>query len=251
MKYYVIHYTKCEQRKRELIEREPWLRDATWVTKWDREDFLCDYVKYVTKSPLCLNYISLHLKHLEVLHDMVENDIKDAIIFEDDVVFQPEWKDKFDSITIPEDVNYVKLGCLHSCRFTGELMKISNNGGTEATYVKLPFANSFINDVSFLHTIDIVQWGHLTTDALYMIPLCNQTSIICANTSSVQTEKLPPWQEVIQYYKQVPKYKYTELLKQYEEFKIKKQKIEQLFEETYGQRVDIRKIDYVYKNELL
>ena len=89
------------------------------------------------------------------------------------------------------------------------------------------------------------------SDNLYMIPICNQTSIITGGSTDVHTdEKLPPWQEVVQYYQSIPKYKYTTLLEDYETFLIKKNKVEELFEETYGQRVDIRKIDYVYTNEL-
>ena len=71
-----------------FLKREPVLENAQWITQYDRSDFLCDYVKHVTKSPMCLANVSLHLKHLEALKDMVDNDIHEAMIFEDDVVFQ-------------------------------------------------------------------------------------------------------------------------------------------------------------------
>ena len=43
MKFYVLHYSKGEERKKELLLREPRLKDATWVTDYDREEFICDF----------------------------------------------------------------------------------------------------------------------------------------------------------------------------------------------------------------
>ena len=253
MKYYVIHYTGGVRRKEELLKRAPWLKDATWITKWDREDIFCDFVKHVTKSPLCPNYMSLQLKHFETLYDMVINNVEEAMIFEDDVVFQENWEEKFNAVPIPDDINYVKLGCLHEKKHDGTLQTIYNNGGIEATYVKLPFAKEYLNEIAFIHTVDILQWGFFLQRniPLYMIPVCGQLSFITGDSSSTkQTEPLPPWREVIQYYTKIPKYKYTDLLEQYEDFKCKKQKVEELFEKTYNQKVDIKRIDYVYNNEL-
>ena len=46
MKFYVLHYSKGEaaqKRKETLLLREPRLKDAQWITDYDREEFICDF----------------------------------------------------------------------------------------------------------------------------------------------------------------------------------------------------------------
>ena len=47
------------------------------------------------------------------------------------------------------------------------------------------------------------------------------------------------------------KFKYEDLLKEYEQFKVRKAKLEDLFAARYNKRVEIKRVEYVYKNEFM
>lgn len=160
MKTYVIHYSKRPEVRKNLEEYAPFLKDATWIIQYDREDMFCSWIKFFTGSKLSLAYISNFVKHIECLKDMVDNNIEEAFIFEDDVVFQDDWENKFKSSfsLIKDNVDYVKLGCMHELPYIdNKVYLIGNNGGTEAQWVSLNFAKQFLNNLNFDHTVDTSQ----------------------------------------------------------------------------------------------
>jgi hypothetical protein len=118
--------------------------------------------------------------------------------------------------------------------------------------VTLKFAKEFIDNVNLDHTIDIMHHGFLKGASIPCIPVCAQTSIMSrAGGGNQQDEPLPNWIEYVRSYHSRKKFKYEDLLKEYEQFKVRKAKLEDLFAARYNKRVEIKRVEYVYKNEFM
>jgi glycosyl transferase family 25 len=90
MRTFVIHYPKLVDRKQALLKQLEDLNiEAEWVEHWNKDDPFVSHVKELTKSPLPLGHLSAFLKRLWVYKKMVDENIQEAIIFEDDVVIHP------------------------------------------------------------------------------------------------------------------------------------------------------------------
>ena len=90
MKYYIVHYSKNTERR---VEMEKQLEsigatDVEWITEYDKEDEFISKIKEKTGSPLTPAEISCSVKHFEAMRRMVRDNIEEAIILEDDVVFE-------------------------------------------------------------------------------------------------------------------------------------------------------------------
>ena len=196
MKTYVIHYSKGNQRE----EMKKLLPNAHFISQYDREDPFCSWLKFVTKSKVCMSYISCNIKHLEALKDMVDNNIPEAFIFEDDVVFIDDWETKFMKTKNKycKSNDYIKMGCLHALSIKDEPYIVHNNGGTEGQYVTLQFAKEFLKLVNFDNTIDLMHHGFLGGGSIPCIPVCSQTSIISRfDEENNQTVELMEWKKYI------------------------------------------------------
>jgi GR25 family glycosyltransferase involved in LPS biosynthesis len=252
MKTYIIHYSKGDGRE----DLESMLPGAHFITQYDREDTFCSWLKYITNSKLCMSYISCNIKHFEALKDMVDNNIKEAFIFEDDVVLIEDWESKFMEIKMKyfENVDYIKMGCLQvasTISIENAPLMIGNNGGTEGQYVTLKFANELLDKINMDNTIDHVHHGLLGKN-IPCIPVCAQTSIIArGDMNGHQTETLPEWTEYVRTYHQRSLFKYDILLKYFEIFTKRKLQVEELFFKKYNKRVDIKHIAYIYRNEFI
>ncbi len=250
MKTYIIHYSRGSGRE----DLETMLPGAHFITQYDREEIFCSWLKYRTDSKLCMSYISCNVKHFEALKDMVDNDIKEAFIFEDDVVLIEDWESKFMEIKMRyfENADYIKMGCLHELSIENAPIIVGNNGGTEGQYVTLKFAKELLNKINMDNTIDLVHHGLLHGENIPCIPVCTQTSIITrGDMESNQKETLPGWREYVKTYHQRSLFKYDLLLKDFETFVKRKLRVEELFFKKYNKRVDIKRIDYIYKNEFM
>ena len=250
MKTYIIHYSRGSGRE----DLETMLPGAHFITQYDREEIFCPWLKYRTDSKLCMSYISCNVKHFEALKDMVDNDIKEAFIFEDDVVLIEDWESKFMEIKMRyfENADYIKMGCLHELSIENAPIIVGNNGGTEGQYVTLKFAKELLNKINMDNTIDLVHHGLLHGENIPCIPVCTQTSIITrGDMESNQKETLPGWRESVKTYHQRSLFKYDLLLKDFETFVKRKLRVEELFFKKYNKRVDIKRIDYIYKNEFM
>jgi GR25 family glycosyltransferase involved in LPS biosynthesis len=250
MKKYVVHYTKGSGR--EYLEGI--IPDAQFITQFDKEDPFVSWVKTYTQTSVCMPYLSCNIKHIEAMKHMIDNDIKEAFIFEDDVVFIDDWEKKFMNCKNAyfKDADFIKIGNLHELSFNQAPLMVGNNGGAEGQYVTLKFAKEFIDNVNLDHTIDIMHHGFLKGASIPCIPVCAQTSIMSrAGGGNHQDEPLPNWIEYIRSYHSRKKFKYEDLLKEYEQFKMRKAKLEDLFAARYNKRVEIKRVEYVYKNEFM
>jgi GR25 family glycosyltransferase involved in LPS biosynthesis len=253
MKKYVVHYTKGNgPNVRKYLEGI--IPDAHFITQYDKEDFFVSWVKTFTGTNTCMPYLSCNLKHIEALKDMVDNNIEEAFIFEDDVVFIDDWENKFMTVKRKyfDSADYIKMGNLHELSYDQAPLMVGNNGGAEGQYVTLEFAKKFLKKVNVEHTIDIMHHGFLGGGAIPCIPVCAQTSIITRyGAGNNQDEPLPEWREYTMTYHQRKFFEYDTLLKEYESFLKRKAKLEELFFKRYGKRVEIKRVEYVYKNEFM
>jgi hypothetical protein len=202
MKYYIIHYTKNTDRRALL---EPQLHgDVEWIEKYDREDPFVAQVKKMTKSPLTLREISISLKHFEALNRMVKENIQEAIILEDDVVFYPEF-----ALAKPfHECGFLRLGlgvgivdlpeAQHPPRDDKYVWICDNPGGCEAQWVSLKFAKLAVKTMNFDYPIDLYHYAFIGSigEKLRYMNLCYQSSLLKPETQ----EKGSNWQGDYQEY---------------------------------------------------
>ena len=129
---------------------------------------------------------------------------------------------------------------------------VGNNGGTEGQYVTKTFAKMVLQNLRVDNTIDLIHHACLKNLQIPCIPICSQTSIISNHDSygHKYDRDMGHWKDYIVNYFDGKLYNYDELLNQYDIFKKKKKEVEIAFYEKYNTNVDIKRIDYVYNNEL-
>lgn len=255
MEAFIVHYSKNTQRRKDL-ESDPGLKvfsKVTWIDWYDKEDMICSWIKEITKTPISLGLISNSVKHYEAFRLVVERGLESAFVFEDDVVFRDDWYQKFlDSGG--QQFPFVKLDCLHELPWTGPgAYRVGNPGGSEARFAKREFATDILKHADFGFSPDIVHGAfcEFIQLPLMLIPLCTQTSLIESLTSHGDNTSSMTWREYIDRYCKGKHLDYLDLLKEYQNFLVRKSELEVKFFETYGRKVDIKKVDYVYRNELL
>jgi len=250
-----VHYSKNTQRRQDL-EADPGLKvfsKVTWIDWYDKEDLICPWVKEITKTPISLGLVSTSMKHYEAFRLIVERGLESAFVFEDDVVFREDWYEKFRE-SGGHQFPFVKLDCLHEIPWRGPgAYRVGNPGGGEARFVKLEFAKDILKHVDFGYSPEIMHGAfcEFIQLPLMLIPLCTQTSLIESLTSHGENTSPMNWREYIERYCKGKHLDYFDLLKRYSEFLDRKRLLESKFFEVYHRRVDIKKIDYVYRNELL
>jgi hypothetical protein len=184
--------------------------DVEWITDYKIDDQIIDKVVAMTNTHMVPGYISLSLKHYEAFFRMARDNIREAIIFEDDVILSDFW----DISKIPRQFPYVKLGKGvpdMNVQLGNTPMIVGNNGGSEAYYVKCMFARDFIENVDLGWTIDIEQHAYLFHNniPLICVPMCSQEF-----NTTVQGEKKysMTWEEYVNvYYKTSQKFSFTQL----------------------------------------
>jgi hypothetical protein len=226
MKYYVIHYPKRPERKESLLkqfaERNISLGDVTWVEGFNKDDHFTKWVKFKTKSPMPLGQMASAVKQYWIMRDIVDNDIPEAIIFEDDVVIDPE----FVKLTPLRGLHtgLLRLGAgVHAIEpqwphkpSANILHTITNPGGCEAFWVTKEFAEEYANEANFDYSIDMAQHGFLKSRnlPLLMIYVCHQTSIGEGGDST--TGPCPgDWMEYVRNFGTLTTYKFQDLVEEY------------------------------------
>jgi hypothetical protein len=185
MKFYIIHYTKNTERRAQL---EKQLKDfnieAEWITEYDKEDPLVGKIKEFTKSPLSPMSISCSLKHYTAMEKMVKEDIPEAVILEDDVVFLEEFR----NARMYHPCGLLRLGLGVGVlepkvppASSTQVYQVSNPGGSEATWITQEFAHTAIRNVNFDNTIDMIQCSilmHFFNEKMRLLVTCYQTSLM-------------------------------------------------------------------------
>lgn len=207
MKIYITHCETLRERRVQLeaeIKRLG-LTDVEWITSYPKDHTLVHEWKSKTKSPIPDGYVSLSLKHYDACKRMCDDDIKEAIVFEDDVIFTSY----FDISKIPTNYPYVKLGKGVPDMYIqpgDKPISIGNNGGTEAYYMRIEFARDFIQNLNMRWTIDIEQHGYLIHKniPLICVPMCTQDF---GGTSVHESKDYGmTWIEYLQRWNEFPKF---------------------------------------------
>jgi len=208
MKTFVIHYPKLVERKARLVkEFERLGMEVEWVEHWNKEDPFIQHIKDVTKSRIGLGHLSAFVKRLWCYQKMIDEDIDEAFIFEDDVVFSPE----FETLKIPEGFDYLRIGIGVSdgTQFTNaKIFLVGNPGGGEAVWVTKTFASRFLENLRFDYSHDIVE-GAFMFPKLYGIPVCCQYGFESSCEGADQSDK--KWLVFTQNYECFEKYKWSEI----------------------------------------
>ena len=228
MKYYVIHYPKRPERKESLIrqfsEHNISLDDVTWVEGLNKDDHFVKWVKVKTKSPMPLGQMASAVKQYWIMNDIIDNDIPEAIIFEDDVVIDPEF-DKLDKSTFPHDVGLLRLGAgVHILDSSfqqnvkpdaHQTLSINNPGGCEAFWVTKAFAESYSNVSNFEYSIDMAQHGHLMNQGkpLLLRYVCHQTSI--GGGDSTTGECSGDWRSYVTNFGRLKHWSFRDIVEEY------------------------------------
>lgn len=183
MKYYIIHDDRLVERRKNIEKQLERIgaTDVEWVTT-----FPVEQVKILGKiSPIPLGYISCSMKHYDALNRMIENNVPEAIIFEDDVIIS----DLFDTEKIPRLHPYVKLGRgLMEFYDNSKVYSMKNNTGTEAYFVNQNFARAFLSCIDLGWAVDIEHYSFLFFNYFLSIPCIPMCSQIFTTTSITESK---------------------------------------------------------------
>ena len=229
MKYYVIHYPKRPERKINLraqfVERGISPDDVTWIEGLNKDDHFCKWVKVKTMSPMPLGQIASAVKQYWIMRDIVDQNIEEAIIFEDDVVLDPEF-DKLDPMTFPLDVGLLRFGAgVHMLESSFRVnvrpdavqtIAINNPGGCEAFWVSKKFADEYSSHANFDYSIDMAQHGFLMSKGkpLMLRYVAHQTSI-GEGGDSTTGQCTGNWRKYVETFDTLTKYKFQDLVEEY------------------------------------
>jgi len=229
MKYYVIHYPKRPDRKINLraqfVERGISIDDVTWVEGLNKDDHFCKWVKAKTKSPMPLGQMASAVKQYWIMRDIVDKGYESAIIFEDDVVLDPEF-DKLDPTTFPRDVGLLRLGAgVHVLDpsfqqnvkpSAVQTIAINNPGGCEAFWVANEFADEYSSQANFDYSIDMAQHGFLMSKGkpLLLRYVAHQTSIGVGGDSTTG-QCTGDWRQYVETFGTLTKYDFYDLMEEY------------------------------------
>ena len=193
MKYYIVHYSKNTERR---VEMEKQLEsigatDVEWITEYDKEDEFISKIKDKTGTPLRPAEISCSVKHYEAMRRMVKDNIDEAIILEDDVIFHPEFK----GAKTYHPCGFLRLGLgvgvleQNKPPPSTKIYISANPGGSEAQWVSLPFATAAIQNINFDYSIDHVHYALLhsfTGEKLRCMNICYQTSLMSSSLDEMR-----------------------------------------------------------------
>ena len=118
---FITHWTKLKRRKRELLERmKKEELDGRFIEKYDSQDldleseWCLKFTNHLKSGEASKNgaVISLFLKHIECYRIMIEENIEVALILEDDVLFENDFKNKLSNYInqLPDDWNVLCIG---------------------------------------------------------------------------------------------------------------------------------------------
>jgi hypothetical protein len=229
MKYYVIHYPKRPERKENLrvqfVERGISPDDVTWIEGFNKDDHFCKWVKVKTKSPMPLGQIASAVKQYWIMRDIVDRGLDEAVIFEDDVVLDPEF-DNLDTSTFPRDVGLLRLGAgIHVLESSFRVnvkpdavqtIAINNPGGCEAFWVSKKFADEYSSQANFDYSIDMAQHGFLMSKGkpLMLRYVAHQTSI-GEGGDSTTGQCTGDWRKYVETFGTLTKYDFQSLVDEY------------------------------------
>jgi hypothetical protein len=245
MKHFVVHDPKLTTR-REFLEKhlvDRGVTDVEWVTDLNSDSKFIKWLHQKTQTPMAPGYLSCSAKHYHILNEMIVRNIQEVIILEDDVVLHEDFA-KFQPF---QGLKLVKLGIGVNWPLTPSLTPVytPNFGCSEAQYITLDMAKHILDNLNFGHCVDIVYWAILLNSQhpLVTVPLAHQTSILegSSTTGKSDSKREMSLSDFIQKWPQLPKMKWSDLLKEFNSVT----KVEDVFEKNFGKRINIVNPDYI------
>jgi GR25 family glycosyltransferase involved in LPS biosynthesis len=245
MKHFVVHDPKLLHR-REFLEKhlqDRGVTDVEWVTDLNFDSKFIKWLHQRTQTPMAPGYLSCSVKHYSILSHMVTRGIQEAVILEDDVVLHEDYA-KFTPIF---GLKFIKLGIGVNWTLNPGMTPVQtpNFGCSEAQYITLDMAKYILENLHFGHCVDIVYWAILTfvKHPLVTVPLAHQTSILegSGTTGQSESKKEMPLGNYIHGWNTLPKFKWVDLIKEFENIS----KVEDEFERNFGKRIQLVNAEYI------
>jgi len=238
-----------------LKERVP-IKDVRWIEDYNHDHPFVQWLNARYNLPYGPKLTSNFVKTCFTLKQMVDENIESILHIDDDVTFHKDWVKYFESVEDHiQDIGFINLGTSPFFNLKPkmkEVYQLPNNGGCECIWLTLDMAKNFLQNLNFEEAIDIVIHGFMTANKKPIInmPLCHQTSdLVRVSTLDHETRKSSNWIAYVQNYKNLPKVSFDKLLEDFKEFEEKRKRVEDKFEEIYGQRVDIKNVKYVLNDD--
>jgi len=164
-KLYICHWKKLKNRKKEILEilKEENILEYEFNEKYDKDNWDIDELKKLypyafkpTPSGRYLNNseISLLLKHYDIISQLSSNNIKYALVLEDDVIlcdnFLHHLENCFEELPKDWDLVWVGTCCnLHEPKIGDKLVYKTNRGSrcTHAYLISKSCANKIMNNL--------------------------------------------------------------------------------------------------------
>lgn len=233
-----------------LEERVP-IKDVRWIEDYNHEDTFVWWFNHYLKLPYGMKLTSHTVKTVMAFKMMVDENIESAFIVEDDAVFMKNWQSIFESLpeVDPECLLNIGNSGLYDMKPEhGKIFVIGNNAGCEVMWCSLTFAKHIMNNLNVNQITDIVVHAHVFSiqKPLLCVPLCHQTSgLERASSLEHESRKTENWIDFLKNYEKSPKIDFEQILRDFEPFKERKEKLENKFFELFGKRIDIKDYEYI------
>jgi len=238
-----------------LKERVP-IEDVRWFEDYNHDHLFVKWLNAKYNLPYGPKLTSNFVKTLMMMKQMVDENIESALYIDDDVTFHKDWVKYFESIPDEtKDIGFLNLGTspfFNLKPMMEQLYQLPNNGGCECTWWTMDMANNFLRAINLNEAIDIVLHGFIFSSGtpILNMPLCHQTSdLIRVSTLDHETRKSSNWMAYVHNYKNLPKVDFNKLCEEFKEFEEKKKRVENKFEEIYGQRLEINNVKYILNDD--
>jgi len=129
-KIFVAHYKKLVDRKEyitnQLVGHGIDINWVEWVTDYDTDEWDVELIQQehpylfdgsgihcnIIRNTLNMPEVSLNLKHRYIMSSVVENEIPDALVFEDDCILQDNFIERFNTYKrqLPDDWDLIFIG---------------------------------------------------------------------------------------------------------------------------------------------
>ncbi len=256
MKYYIVHGVPSRRERLETHLRErgvhDYFEDVIWVTDFPHDDPFVHWIQYTVARNVSKKALSGFIKFCTVLRMFLADETNEyAVSSDDDVVFIKEWKERLEDADTDKFFTCLALGVNFHMLPDGKTKFTGNIGGCECIMISKKFAKFFLDNIDFRQATDIVISGMLLHHKLPLeiTPICQQTSFLENNTSTIEhgeTKYETDWITFVTTY--TPSgLSYFELLSEYEKFKQKKATVEQDFKDKFGINIDIWEVRYIYE----
>jgi GR25 family glycosyltransferase involved in LPS biosynthesis len=171
---YITHWCKLVDRKKALINELSvnGIENYDWVESYNTDDWNINDIK--NEYPLIFDYnpsikrnlrhaeISLVLKHIEIIKNIIKNNYNSVLVLEDDVKFVDNFTEKFNEYIkeLPDnwDICWVGSCCnLHANIIEGKHIYRENGSRcTHAFIISLNGANKILSELKYVN--DCSDW---------------------------------------------------------------------------------------------